>query len=72
MRRLGRGHIGVKLPVEVLVAVIAPPIATLLAWRDILVRRDLSGPQRGWWMVFCLLPTVGPLLYIAIGRGNLW
>lgn len=61
-----------KRPFEVAIAIIIPPLATVLAWRDIVRRRDLSGPLRGWWAVMCLLPSLGPLLYVAIGRGQLW
>jgi len=61
-----------KLPLQVAVAVVLPPLATVLAWRHILIRRDLSGPLRGWWTVLCLLPTLGPLLYLGIGKGRLW
>ncbi len=61
-----------KLPLEVAVAILIPPIATILAWRDIVLRRDLSGPLRGWWAVVCLIPTIGPLLYLGIGGGSLW
>jgi hypothetical protein len=61
-----------KRPFEVAVAIIIPPLATLLAWRNIVRRRDLAGPLRGWWAVMCLLPSLGPLLYVGIGRGQLW
>lgn len=62
----------VKRPFGVAVAIIIPPLATLLAWRDIVRRRDLSGPLRGWWALMCLIPSLGPLMYVGIGRGRLW
>lgn len=61
-----------KRPFEVAIAIIIPPLATILAWRDIVRRRDLSGPLRGWWAVMCLIPSVGSLLYVGIGKGRLW
>lgn len=59
------------LPLQVALAIVLPPVATILAWVDIVQRRDLSSPLRGWWVVLCILPTVGPLIYIGIGRGQL-
>jgi len=62
----------VKLPLEVVVTIAVPPVATVLAWCDIVRRRDLSDPLSGWWAVVCAAPLVGPLVYLGIGRGSLW
>ena len=61
-----------KLPLEILVAIVFWPLATLLVWRDLLLRRDLSTPLRAWWLLVSLLPGLGPILYLGIGRGRLW
>lgn len=59
-----------RLPASVALCILVSPLATILAWANILRRRDLSPPLKGWWIVLCLLPTVGPLLYLGIGRGK--
>jgi hypothetical protein len=60
------------LPFEVAVAIIIPPLGMVLAWLDIVRRPDLPGPLRGYWAVICLIPTLGPLLYLGIGNGRLF
>ncbi len=64
--------VNAKLPLEVAASMLLPPIATILAWLNIVRRRDLSGPLRGFWVVTCLVPALGPLLYLGIGQGRLW
>jgi len=64
--------VNAKLPLEVATSMLLPPVATILAWLDIVRRRDLSGPLRGFWVVTCILPGLGPLLYLGIGGGHLW
>ncbi len=59
------------LPFEVAISMLLPPVATVLAWLDIVQRRDLSGPLRGFWVVVCMAPALGPLLYLGIGQGHL-
>lgn len=61
-----------KLPFEVALAVVIPPLATILAWINIVHRPDLPAPLRGWWFFLCLVPALGPLLYLGIGGGSLW
>jgi len=60
-----------NLPLEVAISMLLPPVATILAWLDIVRRRDLSGPLRGFWVVVCMAPALGPLLYLGIGQGHL-
>ena len=60
------------LPLQVAVTIVLPPLATIMAWIDIVRRPDLSGPLRGWWLIISLIPALGPLTYIGIGRGRLW
>jgi hypothetical protein len=61
-----------QFPAQVAVALFIPPLATLLAWRDILHHRGLAAPVRGWWVLMVLIPGLGPLMYIGIARGRLW
>ncbi len=61
-----------KLLVEILLSLILHPVAVVLAWVNILGRRDLNSSQKVIWMVVSLLWGLGPLLYIAIGGGTLW
>jgi Phospholipase_D-nuclease N-terminal len=61
-----------RLPLEVAIAIVIPPLAMVLAWMDIVRRRDLAAPHRGVWVVLCMIPVVGPLLYIGVGGGQLW
>jgi NADH:ubiquinone oxidoreductase subunit 3 (subunit A) len=46
------------------------PLAVVLAWINLLGRRDLSGVQKLAWGVFLLVPIV-PFVYVLTG-GELW
>lgn len=46
------------------------PLAVVLAWIDLLGRRDLTGLQKLAWGVFLLVPIV-PFVYVLTG-GELW
>jgi hypothetical protein len=61
-----------KLLAELLVNFLVPPLGTILSWLDVLLRRDLTLPHKGLWIVLCSLPVVGPILYLGVGRGKLW
>lgn len=61
-----------KILVEILLSLILHPVAVVLAWINILGRRDLNSSQKVIWMVVSLLWGLGPLLYIAVGGGTLW
>jgi hypothetical protein len=61
-----------KLLVEIVLSLILHPIAVVLAWINILGRRDLTSSQKAIWMVVSLVWGLGPLLYIAVGGGTLW
>jgi hypothetical protein len=58
------------LPFAVAISILIPPVGTALAWLDIVRRRDLPGPLRGYWIVLCLIPGLGPLMYLGIGNGR--
>ena len=61
-----------KLLLEVLIAVFLHPIAFVLALINILGRRDLTGLEKLVWALVCLVWGVGPILYLLVGRGELW
>lgn len=61
-----------KIIAEILVSIILHPIAMVLAWIDVLRRKDLSTSQRVIWIVVCAVWGIGPLLYIGVGNGKLW
>lgn len=54
----------------VVVSIFIPPLATILAWMDALRRSDTAPPLKGLWIVLCLMPILGPLLYLGIGQGR--
>lgn len=61
-----------KLLIEVLLALILHPIAFILCLINILGRDDLTGLEKVVWIIVTLIWGVGPILYILVGRGNLW
>lgn len=61
-----------RLFAEVFVSIVLHPVAMFLAWVDIVRRPDLTPPHKAPWIVLCGLWGIGPLLYIAGGRGKLW
>ena len=61
-----------KLLLEILVAIFLHPIAFVLAFIHIVGRGDLSGLQKLIWTVVCLVWGIGPILYVLVGRGELW
>jgi hypothetical protein len=58
-----------KKLLEILVCFIHP-LAVVLAWINLLGRRDLSGLQKLAWAVFMIVPVV-PFVYVLTG-GDLW
>jgi hypothetical protein len=58
-----------KKILEILVCFIHP-LAVVLAWINLLGRRDLTGLQKLAWAVFLLVPIV-PFVYVLTG-GELW
>jgi hypothetical protein len=60
-----------KTLLEVLVAIILHPIATILAWINLAGRNDLTGVQKVLWGIVCIVP-IGPILYFLLGNGQLW
>lgn len=62
----------VKLLLEILVAIILHPIAVVLAWINLAGRADLTAAEKVIWGIVCLVWGIGPILYILLGRGQLW
>jgi hypothetical protein len=60
-----------KVLLEILVAIILHPVATILAILNILGRDDLQGAQKIIWAVVSIIP-IGPILYVTVGGGALW
>jgi hypothetical protein len=60
-----------KVLLEILVAIILHPVATILAILNILGRDDLEGAQKIIWAVVSIIP-IGPILYVTVGGGALW
>jgi hypothetical protein len=58
-----------KKLLEILVCFIHP-LAVVLAWINLLGRKDLTGLQKLAWAVFLLVPIV-PFVYVLTG-GELW
>jgi NADH:ubiquinone oxidoreductase subunit 3 (subunit A) len=58
-----------KKVLEVLVCFLHP-LAVVLAWINLLGRKDLSRGQKLAWAVFVIVPIV-PFVYVLTG-GDLW
>jgi hypothetical protein len=64
-------HHSMKLLLQILVAIILHPIATILSWVNLIGRDDIDGGKKIIWGLVALVP-IGPILYITIGDGALW
>lgn len=62
----------IKLALEIAVSIVLHPVAMVLAWINILARRDLSFLQKIIWGVIAVIWGAGPILYILLGNGTLW
>jgi len=63
---------GMKLLLEIVLAIILHPIAFVLCLINILGRGDLSALQKVVWIVVTLIWGIGPILYILVGDGKMW
>lgn len=61
-----------KLLIEILISVVLHPLAFVLALINIAFRSDLSLLQKVLWGIVSVVWGVGPILYILLGRGELW
>lgn len=67
-----RYNVGMKLLLEILIALILHPIAFILVLVNLGGRADLTPAQKIVWGVVSILWGVGPILYVIVGGGSLW
>ncbi len=63
---------GMKLLLEILIAIILHPVAWILVLVDLAGRDDLTTAQKFIWGAFSIIWGIGPILYILVGGGKLW
>ena len=61
-----------KLLVEILLAIFLHPIAFILCLINILGRDDLSAAEKVVWTIVTFVWGIGPILYVLVGRGQMW
>lgn len=57
---------------QFLFSLILHPVAMIMAWMNIVGRSDLNGIQKILWCALCIIWGIGPILYITVGKGELW
>jgi hypothetical protein len=60
-----------KLLLQILLAIILHPVATVLCFVNLLGRDDIGGGKKIIWALVSIVP-IGPILYVTIGDGALW
>lgn len=63
---------GMKLLLEILIALILHPVAFVLVLVNLAGRSDLTPAQKVVWGVVSVLWGIGPILYVIVGGGSLW
>jgi len=61
-----------KLLLEILLSAFLHPIAMILMWINLIVRKDLATFKKVIWLIVSLVWGLGPILYILVGEGSLW
>ena len=61
-----------KVLIEILLAIFLHPVAFVLALLNIAGRKDLNTVEKIVWAVICFFWGIGPILYVVLGRGELW
>lgn len=61
-----------KLLFEILLSLILHPIAMILMWINLAMRRDLTDNRKIIWFIVSLIWGLGPILYILIENGEFW
>ena len=61
-----------KLLAEILVSIFIHPLAFVLAVVNIVQRQDLKDLEKIVWIVVSFFWGIGPILYVLVGRGELW
>jgi hypothetical protein len=62
----------IKVVVEIVLALVLHPVAFVLCVIDIVNRKDLSGVAKFLWIIVSFIWSLGPILYVLLGRGKLW
>ena len=60
-----------KLLLQIAIAILLHPVATILSWVNILGRSDLGTGKKVIWVIVSLIP-IGPILYLLVGDGSFW
>jgi len=68
---LRREELAMKLVLEILLAIVLHPVATILTWVNLLGRSDIRRGRKVIWAIIALVP-IGPILYILVGDGAFW
>ncbi len=63
---------GMKLLLEILIAIILHPVAWILVLINLAGRNDLTTLQKFIWGILSIVWGIGPILYILVGGGSLW
>ena len=63
---------GMKLLVEIVLAIFLHPVVWVLCVINIVGRSDLSGLQKLVWIIVTFLWGIGPILYVLVGGGAFW
>lgn len=61
-----------KLLAEILVSIFIHPLAFVLAVVNVVQRQDLKDVEKIIWIVVSFFWGIGPILYVLVGRGELW
>ncbi len=61
-----------KLLIEILLSIVLHPIAMVLMWINLIVRKDLAPSKKVVWFIVSLIWGLGPILYITVAEGALW
>ena len=61
-----------KLLAEILISIFIHPLAFVLAVVNIVQREDLGQVERIVWIVVSFFWGIGPILYVLVGKGQLW
>ncbi len=63
---------GMKLLVEILLAIFLHPVVWVLCVINIVGRSELSGLQKVLWIIVTFVWGIGPILYVLLGGGAFW
>lgn len=61
-----------KLLFEILLSLFLHPIAMVLMWINLAVRRDMTENRKIIWFIVSLIWGLGPILYLLVENGEFW